>query len=101
MPGGTQRTKSPKEYVTSGEWPYAELEEYRPARVAQHVARTLKEAMTYGEISAKALGRASEVNRQCIANVLHGRVWPDLLTVASLEETLQTMLWPLEESPAG
>ena len=102
MPGGTQRTKSPNEYVVAGEWPHVVLEDYRPARVAQHVSRALREAMTYREISANALSKASEVNRQCIANVLQGRVWADMLTIASFEDTLKIMLWPVGEAePIG
>lgn len=97
VPGGTRRTKSPCEYVVSGEWPNAVLEDYLPARVMQHVSRTLHEVMIGMDLSAKALAELSGVNRQCITNVRRGLVWPDLLTVANLEETLETMLWPLDD----
>ncbi|MFC8412528.1 MULTISPECIES: helix-turn-helix domain-containing protein [Streptomyces] len=94
MPGGTRRGKKPREYVKGGVWPYAVMDELLGARVAQAVARALAEAMERQKISANALAQASDVNRQVIANVLAGAVWPDLLTVASLEGALGERLWP-------
>lgn len=70
------------------------MKPHRGAQVAQAVARALAEAMERQQISANALAQASDVNRQVIANVLAGTVWPDLLTVASLEGALGEALWP-------
>ncbi|MFC3574237.1 helix-turn-helix domain-containing protein [Streptomyces sp. CA-142005] len=64
------------------------------ALVAQAIARRLAEAMTDQQMSANALARKSGVNRQVIANVLNGTVWPDMLTVVDLEGALGVMLWP-------
>ncbi len=68
--------------------------EHLGAQVAQAVSRALAEAMEEQEMSANALAKASDVNRQAIAHVLAGKVWPDLLTVASLEGALGVPLWP-------
>ncbi|WP_335941620.1 helix-turn-helix domain-containing protein [Streptomyces sp. PTD5-9] len=78
----------------AGDWPYAVMDGYRPAQVGQAIARALAEAMERKGLSANALATASGVNRQVISNVLAGSTWPDLLTVASLEDTLGEMLWP-------
>ncbi|MFG3335506.1 helix-turn-helix domain-containing protein [Streptomyces tendae] len=78
----------------AGQWPYAVMDGYRPAQVGQAIARALEEAMKRKGLSANALASASGVNRQVITNVLNGTTWPDLLTVASLEATLDEMLWP-------
>ncbi|MFJ2217739.1 helix-turn-helix domain-containing protein [Streptomyces sp. NPDC101062] len=78
----------------AGNWPHAVMDGYRPAQVGQAVARALAEAMERRRLSANGLAAASGVNRQVISNVLAGVTWPDLLTVASLEETLGEMLWP-------
>lgn len=83
--------------MIAGEWPDAALEDHPPARIIQQVSRNLRDVMTGLELSANALAKASEVNRQCIANVLAGRVWPDMLTVASLETTLEVILWPFPQ----
>lgn len=94
MPGGTRRARKPYAYVVDGVWPYAVMDHHIGAQVAQAVARALAEAMERQEISANALAQASDVNRQVIANVLAGTVWPDLLTVANLEGALGVSLWP-------
>ncbi|MFD7955012.1 helix-turn-helix domain-containing protein [Streptomyces ardesiacus] len=78
----------------AGDWPYAVMDGYRPAQVGQAIARALADVMERRGLSANALASAAGVNRQVITNVLHGSVWPDLLTVASLEEALGEMLWP-------
>lgn len=70
------------------------MEGYRPAQVGQAIARGLAEAMERKGLSANALASASGVNRQVVSNVLAGVTWPDLLTVASLEEALGEVLWP-------
>jgi transcriptional regulator with XRE-family HTH domain len=70
------------------------MDHHLGAQVAQAVARALAEAMERQKISANALAQASDVNRQVIANVLAGTVWPDLLTVANLEGALGEPLWP-------
>lgn len=67
---------------------------HRGAQVAQAVSRALAEAMAEQKMSANALAKASDVNRQVIAHVLAGKVWPDLLTVANLEGALGVPLWP-------
>ncbi|PAZ17627.1 transcriptional regulator [Streptomyces sp. SA15] len=67
---------------------------HRGALVAQAIARRLAEAMAEQGMSANALARESGVNRQVIANVLNGSVWPDMLTVVDLEGALGVMLWP-------
>ncbi|TDD32924.1 XRE family transcriptional regulator [Actinomadura sp. KC06] len=68
--------------------------DHHAAAVAQSVARRLAEAMAGRRLSANRLARASGVNRQTIANVLAGTVWPDLMTVANLEKYLDRRLWP-------
>ncbi|MEU9348022.1 helix-turn-helix transcriptional regulator [Streptomyces sp. NPDC048278] len=94
MPGGNRRAKKPCAYVADGLWPHAVMDRHLGAQVAQAVARALAEAMERQKVSANALAQASDVNRQVIANVLAGTVWPDLLTVANLEGALGEPLWP-------
>lgn len=63
----------------------------------QHVSPALHEVIIGMDLSAKALVELSGVNRQCITNVRRGWVWPDMLTVANLEEALEAMLWPVDD----
>lgn len=70
------------------------MEPHLGAQVAQAVSRRLATAMEKQGWSANALAKASGVNRQAIAHVLAGKVWPDLLTVVNLEGALGVGLWP-------
>ena len=88
------RRQPPCAYQTSGQWPNARLRPHRGTHVAQEVARRLGQAMDEQSLSASRLAARSGVNRQTITNVLGGLAWADLLTVALLEEGLQTALWP-------
>jgi ribosome-binding protein aMBF1 (putative translation factor) len=102
MPGGTRRGKKPRDYAVSGDWPYSVMDSVRQAQVGQAVARALAEAMGRRGFSANALADASGVNRQVISNILAGTVWPDMFTLASLEASLDEMLWPRHtEWPTG
>jgi len=70
------------------------MEPHRGAQVAQAVARALAEAMAKQKLSANKLAISSGVNRQVITNILVGDTWPDLLTIATLEQVLKQRLWP-------
>ncbi len=69
-------------------------EEHHGAQVAQALALRLAQAISARGWSVAELSRNSEVSRLTIANVLEGRVWPDLLTISSLERALERDLWP-------
>lgn len=96
-----RRATPPAGMVVGGQWPYARLRDHHGARVAQELARRLHEAMTARPVSANRLAHLSGVNRQTIANVVAGNVWPDLLTIANLETALDMDLWPGRAIPAG
>ncbi|MFJ8449487.1 helix-turn-helix domain-containing protein [[Kitasatospora] papulosa] len=70
------------------------MTEHHGAKVAQALALALASALETEGMSVAALSRLSGVSRLTISNVLEGRVWPDLLTVASLERALDRDLWP-------
>lgn len=96
MVRGDSRARRPRDFVCSGEWPHAVLADHHAAVVAQLVAQRLAEAMAGRGMSANRLARLSGVNRQTVANVLAGMVWPDLMTIANLEKHLGRRLWPEE-----
>ncbi|XVQ11150.1 helix-turn-helix domain-containing protein [Spirillospora sp. CA-255316] len=97
MVRGDSRARCPRDFAEVGEWPHAVLADHHAAAVAQFVARRLAQGMANQAVSANRLARASGVNRQTIANVLAGTVWPDLMTVANLEKHLGWRLWPVED----
>ncbi|MCP2340660.1 helix-turn-helix domain-containing protein [Actinomadura rupiterrae] len=99
MSGDDSRTRRPRDFAVEGQWPQALLvdesggEPYG-AQVAQELARRLGEAMAEQGFSANRLSRESGVNRQTIANVLAGAVWPDLMTIANLQRALSVRWLP-------
>ncbi|WP_405772002.1 helix-turn-helix domain-containing protein [Streptomyces sp. NBC_01538] len=94
MVGGMARRTPPRELARDPEtWPHAQLTD--PGAVAvQHIARVLTAAMEGRRFSLRGLADASGVNRQAIADLLAGRSWPDVATVARLGDALGTLLWP-------
>jgi len=72
----------------------AVMKPHRGAQVAQAVARSLEQAMAAQHMSANRLAGLTGVNRQVIGNILLGHTWPDLLTIATLEQALGQRLWP-------
>ncbi|MEV1001764.1 helix-turn-helix transcriptional regulator [Nonomuraea sp. NPDC050202] len=64
------------------------------AAVVQQIAATLAGILAERRLSLRGLAAASGVNRQSIADLLAGRSWPDVATIALLETTLTVRLWP-------
>jgi hypothetical protein len=60
--------------------------------VARKFALNLQAAM--GQMSLRAAGELTGVDHTTIQGILQGRTWPDLDTIARLENGLGTVLWP-------
>ncbi|MGO4459639.1 helix-turn-helix domain-containing protein [Streptomyces sp. M-16] len=67
------------------------------ARVVQAIARSLAAALERETRSLRQFAAGSGVNRQAIADLLAGRCWPDVATVARLENFLTTPLYPAHD----
>lgn len=94
MVGGMKRRTPPRELAHDPEsWPEAGLVEPGAAAV-QHIAGALAAVMSERRLSLRSLAEASGVNRQAIADLLAGRSWPDVATVARLGTALDAPLWP-------
>ncbi|WP_411098860.1 helix-turn-helix domain-containing protein [Streptomyces sp. x-45] len=94
MVGGMKRRTPPRELACDPEtWPEADLAEPGAAAI-QDIARALAAAMSERKLSLRALAEASGVNRQAIADLLAGRSWPDVATVARLGTALGAPLFP-------
>ncbi|WP_327129410.1 helix-turn-helix domain-containing protein [Streptomyces sp. NBC_01727] len=94
MVGGRARARSPRQMTQDPEaWP----EHPSPdpgAEAVRQIARTLTRALADGGLSLRAAAAGSGVNRQAIADLLAGRSWPDVATVARLTAFTQESLWP-------
>ncbi|MGP3967408.1 helix-turn-helix domain-containing protein [Streptomyces sp. 6N223] len=74
-------------------WPDSSITD-PAAAVVQHIARTLQAAMEERGGSLRRFAAALGVNRQVVADLVAGRSWPDIATVARLENVLDIPLYP-------
>lgn len=65
-----------------------------PPAVAYAVAisRRLEEGL--GSRSKAGVAREANLERSTLYDLLAGRTWPDAITIAQLEQVLETRLWP-------
>lgn len=88
----------PRDFIVSGAFPSGRLSRNAPVgvRYATVIATRLEEAMA-GRTKS---GLAEEIGiaRSTLHDVLTGRSWPDLQTLASLEVALETCLWPTAQA---
>ncbi|MFG3001379.1 helix-turn-helix domain-containing protein [Streptomyces sp. NPDC048340] len=94
MVGGRARARSPRQFTQDPEaWP--EQTSTDPAAEAvRQIARSLATALAGHGLSLRTAAAGSGVNRQAIADLLAGRSWPDVATVARLAYFTGTTLWP-------
>ncbi|MEU7159192.1 helix-turn-helix transcriptional regulator [Streptomyces chrestomyceticus] len=92
--GGCARTRSPRQLAGDPEtWPEQPLVD--PAGEAvRRIAVALTRALAERGLSLRAAAAGSGVNRQAIADLLAGRSWPDVATVARLIAFMDVNLWP-------
>ncbi|TDD00514.1 XRE family transcriptional regulator [Nonomuraea deserti] len=100
MVGGRRRSRSPRDLAEDPEdWPHANLSGHPAAAVVQAIAAALQAVMAERGLSFRRLAEVSGVNRQTVNDVVVGRCWQDVATIAQLEAGLAVRLWPA--SPAG
>jgi transcriptional regulator with XRE-family HTH domain len=78
--------------VARGLWPRAELSEGGYVLYAQEFARRLEDAI--GSTPIRVLARDATVSHSTVLAVLRGERWPDMVTIAKLEDALEVDLWP-------
>ncbi|HJT93434.1 MAG TPA: helix-turn-helix transcriptional regulator [Mycobacterium sp.] len=86
------RRPVPRAHVVSGDWPHAKLDGEPATEVGQALAARLAEAVA--GLSLREVQARTGVDHNTVDNVLQGRAWPDLITIARLENGLDVDLWP-------
>lgn len=94
MPKRGGVTGPPSSYVVKGDWPDGELQTGAPeaAQYAQHIAVVLARGLVARNVSQVA--EDAGLARSTIYDIVEGRTWPDLITLAKLETVLDVSLWP-------
>ena len=87
---------SPRELVEG--WPDTRTDD-PVGEVARQFALNLRAAI--GDRSLRAAAEAAAMDHSTIQAILQGRTWPDLYTVAKLEQGLDTDLWPGRDTDRG
>lgn len=87
------------EYVVGDAWPNAKLKGPRLVLYAQVFARRLQAAID--ERSLREVARLAGISHSTLLAVMAGQRWPDMVTIAKLEEALDVDLWPGPEVRGG
>lgn len=85
--------------MVDGEWPDGVFAPDAPTAVsyAVEISRRLERSLE-GQ-SRTALAREAEIDRSTLYDMLSGRTWPDAVTLAKLEQALESRLWPEHPVP--
>ena len=92
MPRRSGISGPPRSYLVSGAWPTGRIKGPPEARYAAEVARRLAKAME-GQ-SLRAVAREAGLDHTTVRALAEGERWPDLITIARLEQALGSRLWP-------
>lgn len=84
---------APREYLVKGEWPDGALARNAPAEARQvaGVAQRLRDAVEGRSLRSVATEAGLSIGT--VSNLLGGRTWGDLVTLARLENALGVHLW--------
>jgi hypothetical protein len=93
MPQRRTPVAAPSSYVRGG-WPGGRLDADAPpeARYAQVVALRLRHALD--ETTVTAVAAEADLARGTLYGIINGSRWPDLVSLARLENALGVRLWP-------
>ncbi|MFD8478864.1 helix-turn-helix domain-containing protein [Kitasatospora sp. NPDC059673] len=94
MVGGRARVRPPRDLTDDPEaWPRLASADVG-AEAVREISRRLADSLAERKLSLRQAAAGSGVNRQAIADLLAGRSWPDVATVARLGAFTRTGLWP-------
>lgn len=89
-----RRQAPPVSWVRAGSWPNGGLTADAPPEA--HVARTIVKRLhtALGERSVRSLAAEADLAHTTVYDLLAGRTYGDVITIARLEAALAVRLWP-------
>lgn len=99
MPRRSGPPGSPSDWIAEGEWPDGDFKADTPSVVvyAVEIARALDEALK-GQVRSH-VAQSAGIERSTLYDILAGKTWPDMVTLAKLEQALSVTLWPTDLPP--
>ncbi|GAA3221215.1 helix-turn-helix domain-containing protein [Oerskovia jenensis] len=94
MPRRSQEYRTPRDWLAEGDWPEGTFTADAPTAVAYAVEIARRLGCSLEGQTKTSLARQAGLERTTIYDLLAGRTWPDAVTLAKLEEALETRLWP-------
>jgi transcriptional regulator with XRE-family HTH domain len=94
MPARTGLRGHPADYLAPGEeWPHGELVADTPPEVRLVAGVVGRLRVVADDLGTRKVARRAGLSPQTISNLLTGRTYGDLVTVARLERALEVHLW--------
>lgn len=87
-------TGEPRQFLASGSWPDGPLVEDAPtaAVYAREISLRLQAALV--SRTKVEVAEAADLSRTTLHDMVTGRRWPDVVSLAKLEDVLGVRLWP-------
>lgn len=92
-------SRAPREWIVEGTWPTGTFDAEAPDAVAHAVAVALALESALAGRNKSEVAEAADIRRSTLYDLLAGNTWADMATLAKLETSLQTGLWPREPAP--
>ena len=99
MPRSGGLKPHPSDYLAPEQtWPNGKLAHDAPpeARLAKAIAQRLNTHLTEHELSLRDAAQPTGTSPATLHNIIHGRTWSDMTTLARIERGLRIQLWGTE-----
>ena len=90
----------PRCYLAAGEWPEGPLVDDAPpeAKLAQELSRRFKSAYDARGLKIRPTARKLGISVTTVHNLLHGKTWGDVITIARIEMGFGIQLWASQQN---
>jgi len=89
----------PSDYLVAGTWPTGRLRRGAPGEARLLAGITQRLAVAVEQSSLRQVSREAHVSTGALSNLLNGKTWCDVVTIARLERSLGVELWGAEHLP--